>query len=134
LFDPASFVRVAIIAVIYAGIEYRYVNRYEREWTRTAEGFNEKPVFWVITPYHFYFLLPLFVVVSYSSSITAWAGNALFLAVLEDAVYFVWRGRGVDKRDWTTTLVGSFRVGPMEVPAWWPLDLIVAVALYWLRF
>jgi hypothetical protein len=134
LFDPASFVRVTIIAVIYAGIEYRYVNRYEREWTRTAEGFNEKPVFWVITPYHFYLLLPLFVVVSYSSSITAWAGNALFLAVLEDAVYFVWRGRGVDKRDWTTTLVGSFRVGPIEVPAWWPLDLIVAVALYWLRF
>jgi hypothetical protein len=133
LFDPASFVRVAIFGVIYAGIEYRYVNRYESEWTRTAEGFNEKPVFWVITPYHFYLLLPLFIVVSYSPSITAWAGNAFFLAVFEDAVYFLWRGKAVNKRDWTTTLVGSVRVGPMEVPAWWPLDLIVAVGFYWLH-
>jgi hypothetical protein len=133
LFDPGSFIRVAVFGVVYAGIEYRYVNRYEREWTRTAEGFNEKPVFWVISPYHLYLLLPLFVIASYSPSLTAWAGNAFFLAVLEDVVYFVWRGSPVSKKDWTTTLMGSFRIGSMEVPVWWPLDILVAVALYLVR-
>jgi hypothetical protein len=131
LFDPGSFVRVAIFGAIYAGIEYRYVNRYEKEWTRTAEGFNEKALFWVISPYHFFLLLPLFVVASYSQSITAWAGNTFFLAVLEDAVYFVWRGRPVSKSDWTTTLMGSFRLGSVEIPVWWPLDILVAALLFW---
>jgi hypothetical protein len=133
LFDPVSFVRVSIFAVIYAGIEYRYVNRREAEWTKKAEGFNEKPVFWVISPYHLYLLLPLFLLVSYSQSITAWAGNVLFLAVLEDATYFVWRGSPVTEKDWTTTLMGSFRVGPLEVPAWWPLGISFAAVLFWLR-
>jgi hypothetical protein len=133
LFDPGSFIRVAVFGVVYAGIEYRYVNRYEREWTRTAEGFNEKPVFWVISPYHLYLLLPLFVIASYSPSLTAWAGNAFFLAVLEDVVYFVWRGTPVSNKDWTTTLMGSFRIGSAEVPVWWPLDILVAVALYLVR-
>jgi hypothetical protein len=131
LLDPASFIRVVVFGAIYAGIEYRYVNRYEREWTKTAEGFSEKPVFWMISPYHLYLLLPLFIVASYSPHLSAWAGNTVFLAVLEDAVYFVWRGRGVSRADWTTTLMGSFRVGSLEVPIWWPLDIFVAAALYW---
>lgn len=132
MFDPRSFIRVVAFGIVYGGIEYRYVNRYEREWTKTAEGFAEKPVFWVITPYHLYLLLPLFIIASYSPSLTAWIGNALFLAVLEDAVYFVWRGRGVSKKDWTTTLMGSFKVGPMEIPLWWPLDALGAVVLFWI--
>lgn len=134
MFDPGSFVRVVAFGVVYAGIEYRYVNRYEREWTKTAEGFSEKPLFWVISPYHLYLLLPLFVVASFSASITAWAGNVFFLAVLEDIVYFLWRGSPVSRNDWTTTLMGSFRVGKMEIPLWWPLDIAVAVALFWIRF
>lgn len=132
MFDPGSFVRVVVFGIIYAGIEYRYVNRYEAEWTKSAPGFKEKPVFWVISPYHFYLLLPLFVAASYSPSLTAWAGNAFFLAVIEDAVYFIWKRRPVAKEDWTTTLMGSFRVGPIEVPIWWPLDTLVAAALFWL--
>lgn len=132
MFDPASFARVVVFGVVYAGIEYRYVNRYERDWTRTQAEFSEKPVFWVISPYHFYLLLPLFLVASFSWSISAWAGNAFALAVLEDVVYFVWRGKGVQKGDWTTTLFGSFRVAGAEIPAWWPLDLAVAAALFWL--
>ena len=132
MFDPGSFVRVAIFAVVYAGIEYRYVNRREQDWTKTMEDFDEKPVFWVISPYHFYLLLPLFVAVSYSPSFTAWAGNVFFLAALEDAVYFIWRGKRVTKEDWTTTLMGSFRVGSVVVPTWWPVDMLVAAVLFWI--
>jgi len=130
LFDPASLVRVVAFGIIYAGIEYRYVNRYEKEWTTTAGGLPEKPVFWVITPYHLYLLLPLFIVVSYSPSITAWAGNTFVLAVLEDIVYFVWRRKWVSKMDWTTTLFGSFTVGRLVTPVWWPLDVFVAGVLF----
>ena len=132
MFDPASFVRVVIFGIVYAGIEYRYVNRHEAQWTKSTEGFNEKPVFWVISPYHFYLLLPLFIVVSYAPSLTAWAGNALFLAVVEDAAYFIWRRRPVTKGDWTTTLMGSIRVGAVELPVWWPLDVLGAAVLFWL--
>ena len=131
MFDPASFVRVVAFSLIYAGIEYRYVNRFERPWTKSQEEFLEKPVFWVISPYHLYLLLPLFIVVSYSPSISAWAGNVFFLAVLEDMAYFAWRGTAVSRADWTTTLFGSFRVGGFEVPVWWPLDLAFAAALFW---
>ena len=128
MFDLASFVRVVAFSIIYAGIEFRYVNRREEGWT--AGGLPEKPVFWAITPYHLYLLLPLFVIASFDWSITAWAGNAFLLAVLEDMVYFAWRGRAVTKQDWTTTLMGSFRVGGAVIPVWWPLDIAVAGALY----
>ena len=134
MFDPAAFIRVVAFGIVYAGIEYRYVNRYERDWTKTAEGFVEKPVFWEISPYHLYLLLPLFVIVSYSTSLTAWAGNTFFLAVIEDIVYFIWRWSPVSKKDWTSTLMGSFRLGKMEIPAWWPIDLTVAAALFLLPF
>jgi len=131
LFDPGSFLRVAVFGVIYAGIEYRYINRYEREFPTTAEGVSEKAVFWVITPYHLFLLLPLFVAVSFILPITAWAGNTFFLAVLEDIVYFAWRGKSVTADDWTTTLFGSFSVGRFVIPVWWPLDILVAAALFW---
>lgn len=130
MFDLASFVRVVAFGIIYAGIEYRYVNGFERDWPKTPEGVTEKPVFWVITPYHLFFLLPLFILVSFSPSISAWAGNTFVLAVLEDIVYFAWRRRAVTKEDWTTTLFGSFRIGGTVIPVWWPLDLIVAGILY----
>lgn len=130
MFDPASFIRVLVFGAFYAGIEYRYVNRYERGSDRLGDGFMEKPVFWVITPYHLYLLLPLFVTVSFTLPITAWAGNAFFLAVLEDVVYFAWRGRFVSKGDWTTTLFGSMKVGRYEIPLWWPLDGAIAGVLY----
>ncbi len=130
MFDPQSFGRVVVFAVIYAGIEYRYVNRYEREYTKTAEGFVEKPVLGVFAPYHVYLLLPLFALVSFVLPFTAWVGNGLVLAVLEDMAYFVWRRRGVSKGEWTTTIIGSFKVGGVEVPTWWPLDLLLAGALY----
>lgn len=131
MFDPASFLRVIAFGVIYAGIEYRYVNRHESEWTRTAPGFGEKAVFWVISPYHLYLLLPLFIVVSFAFPVTAWAGNVFALAVLEDVAYFVWRGRGVAEGEWTTTLLGGFRFGRFVIPLWWPLDIILAGALFW---
>jgi hypothetical protein len=130
LFDAQSFLRVLAFAIVFAGIEYRYVNRYEREWTKTAEGFTEKPVFWVISPYHAYLLLPLFIVASYTLPITAWAGNTFLLAVAEDIAYFGWRGKAVVEGEWTTTLFGSFRVGGFVVPTWWPLDLLIAAGLY----
>lgn len=132
MFDPASFLRVVVFGVIYAGIEYRYVNRYGEERTKTAEGLPEKPVFWEISPYHLYLLFPLFVAVSFSFSITAWAGNGLVLAVLEDVAYFVWRGKAVRAGEWTTRLFGSFRVGDFVIPVWWPVDILLAVALFWI--
>ena len=130
MFDLASFARIVAFAIIFAGIEYRYVNRSEAEWTGKVEGFHEKPLFWVITPYHAYLLLPLFIAVSYTLPITAWAGNTFVLAVFEDVAYFWWRGRAVAKGEWTTTLFGSFRVGKLVIPVWWPLDLMVAAGLY----
>ncbi len=132
MFDPASFLRVVAFGIIYAGIEYRYVNRHEREWTKTTEGFVEKPVLWVITPYHLYLLLPLFVAASFAIPVSAWAGNVFVLAVLEDVAYFVWRGRSAVKGEWTTTLFGSVKVGRFEIPFWWPLDILVAGLLYWI--
>jgi hypothetical protein len=134
LLDPASFVRVIAFGIVYAGIEYRYVNRYEREWTRTAEGFVEKPVFWVIMPYHLYLLLPLFMIASFALPLTAWFGNAVFLAVFEDMAYFVWRGKMVVKGDWTTTIAGSVRAGGYEIPIWWPVDILVAAVLFAVPF
>ena len=130
MFDAASFLRVVAFAVIYAGIEYRYVNRYERDYTKTAEGFVEKPVFGVFAPYHVYLLLPLFALVSFVPSFFTWVGNGLVLAVLEDMAYFVWRGKRVANGEWTTTIIGSFSVGGFEVPIWWPLDILVAAAFY----
>lgn len=132
MFDAVSFVRVLAFAIIFAGIEYRYVNRREEDWTKTTQSFNEKPVFWVISPYHAFLLLPLFIVASFSWSITAWAGNTFFLAVAEDVAYFVWKGKPVAKGEWTTTLFGSLNIGKYVIPVWWPLDLLVAVFLYWL--
>ncbi len=130
MFDAASFLRVVAFAAIYAGIEYRYVNRYERDYTKSAEGFVEKPVFGVFAPYHVYLLLPLFALVSFAPSFFTWVANGLVLAVLEDVAYFVWRGKRVAKGEWTTRIIGSFSVGRLEVPVWWPLDLLAAAALY----
>jgi hypothetical protein len=130
LFEAASFLRVVVFAVIYAGIEYRYVNRYERDYTRTAEGFVEKPALFVFAPYHVYFLVPLFALVSFDWPFTTWVANGLVLAVLEDEAYFAWRGRRVAKGEWTTTIMGSFGVAGFEVPAWWPVDILVAAVLY----
>ena len=134
MFDPASFVRVAAFSVIFAGIEYRYINRREEEWPRTKDGFFEKPAFWVISPYQAYLLLPLFMVVSFAPPVSAWAGNTFLTALLEDAAYFVWRGKGVQKSDWTTTLFGSFKLGDLLVPTWWPLAGLLVAALYFLPF
>ncbi|QQG48056.1 MAG: hypothetical protein HY247_04635 [archaeon] len=134
MFDPVSFVRILAFAVVYAGVEYRYVNRSEAEWTKKVKEFPEKPVFWVIAPYHLYLLLPLFVIVSFTSSITAWAGNTFLLAVFEDIAYFGWRGRSVIEGEWTTTLFGSFRIGRWIVPIWWPLDAMIAAGLYFAPF
>ncbi len=119
-----------VFGIIYAGIEYRYINRREEGWTPPAHGFPEKPSFWVITPYHAFFLLPLFVVSAFTLPITAWAGNTFVLAVIEDVAYFVWRGSGVAKGEWTTTLFGSFSIGRTVIPTWWPIDTLIAAALF----
>lgn len=134
MLDLGSFVRIVAFAAVYAGIEFRYVNRYEKEWTKTADGFVEKYLFWVISPYHAFFLLPLFIVVAFALPISAWAGNTFLLAVLEDMAYFGWRGKAVARGEWTTKLFGSFGLGRIVIPVWWPLDTAVAAALYLLPF
>jgi hypothetical protein len=130
LFELVSFVRSVAFAIVYAGIEYRYVNRSEAEWTKKVEGFYEKPAFWAISPYQVYLLLPLFIVAAYTLPITAWAGNTLLIAVAEDIAYFAWRGRSVMAGEWTTTLFGSFRIGRYLIPTWWPLETLVILAFY----
>jgi hypothetical protein len=130
LFDFASFVRVSAFALIYGGIEYRYVNRFEADWTREIEGFFEKPVFGVFTPYHVFLLLPLFVSVAFVLPITAWAGNCFLVGLVEDIAYFGWRGKWVVKDEWTTKILGSFGWGRLVVPAWWPLSFVLLVFLY----
>ena len=134
MFDPASFIRVVAFAIVFAGIEYRYVNRREVGFDRSTGVHDEKALFWVISPYHLFFVLPLFIVASFTFSIGAWAGNTFALAVLEDVAYFVWRGTGVAEGEWTTRLFGSFNVGKVVVPVWWPLDSLVALALFALPF
>ncbi len=134
MFDPASFVRVAAFAVVFAAIEYRYINSQESHGNGSTSLVQEKPVFWVIAPYHLYLLLPLFVVVSFAWPLTAWAGNAFVLAVLEDVAYFVWRGSPVGPGEWTTTLFGALKLGKLVVPVWWPLDALVAAVLFWAPF
>ena len=130
MFEPISFVRVVLAAIIYGGIEYRYINRKEAEWTKKVEGFMEKPAFGKYSPYQVFFLLPLFVVISYTQSVTAWAGNVFLLAFLEDLAYFGWRGEMVKNGEWTTQLFGSFKVGSVVIPVWWPIDLMITLSLY----
>ena len=130
MFEPASFVRVIVFGIVYAGIEYRYVNRREADWTKKAEGFLEKPVFWVISPYHLYLLLPLFISVAFALPLTAWVANTFLLAVVEDVAYFAWRGKPVMPGEWTTKLFGSFRLGRFVIPVWWLPELLVVLALY----
>ncbi len=134
MFDPASFIRAAVFAIIFAGIEYRYINRREADWTKKVEGFFEKPAFWVISPYQAYLLLPLFITAAFTLPVTAWAANTFLVAVLEDIAYFGWRGKAVMPGEWTTTLFGSFRLGRFVIPTWWPLDLLIAAGLYLLPF
>ena len=134
MFDLASFIRVSVFAIIYGGIEYRYVNRSEDEWTKNIEGFIEKPVFGVFTPYHVFLLLPLFVSVSFVLPITAWAGNCFLVGLVEDVAYFVWRGKWVMKGEWTTKILGSFGVGDVVVPSWWPLSIVLVILIYLVPF
>lgn len=134
MIDFISFVRTSVFALIYGGIEYRYVNRGEAEWTKGVEGFFEKPVFGVFTPYHVFLLLPLFVSVAFALPITAWAGNSFLAAIVEDVAYFGWRGRWVVKDEWTTKILGSFGVGDVVVPAWWPLSVVLVAVLYLIPF
>ncbi|MDV3278509.1 MAG: hypothetical protein LYZ69_08625 [Nitrososphaerales archaeon] len=130
MFEPFSFLRSVAFAVLFAGIEYRYVNRREEEWTRKVESFYEKAAFWIISPYQAYLLLPTFVVVAFALPVSAWAGNTFLVAVAEDMAYFAWRGSRVVKGEWTTMLFGSFTVNGHEVSVWWPLGLLIAAALY----
>jgi hypothetical protein len=134
LFDLVSFARSLAFAIVFAGIEYRYINRAEAEWTKGIEGFFEKPAFWVISPYQAYLLLPLFIIAGFSFSVTAWAANTFLIAVVEDMAYFGWRKKMVMTGEWTTTLFGSFRLGRYVIPTWWPLDLLIAAGLYLLPF
>ena len=130
MLDPASLARILVFAVIYAGIEYKYINRSESEWVNGEEVYREKFLFWVVRPYHLYLLLPLFIVVSFSTSVTAWAGNTFLLAVVEDVAYFGWRGKGVRKGEWTTKWFGALNIGRTAVPIWWPVDTLVAAPLF----
>jgi hypothetical protein len=134
LLDFSSFVRSFAFAVIYAGIEYRYVNRREEKWTGEVQGFFEKPAVWVISPYQLYLLLPLFVVAGFATSLTSWIGNVFLIAIVEDAAYFAWRGRMVMPGEWTTTLFGSYKVGRFAIPVWWAQDLLIVAVAYALPF
>ncbi len=134
MLDPVSFVRAFAFAVFYAGIEFRYVNRRDEEWTKTMEGFFERPAFWKVSPYQAFMLFPVFVIVGSALPVTAWAGNTMMIMVVEDIAYFTWRRRGVEVGEWTTTLFGSFRAGRFVVPNWWGPAIAVAVALYLIPF
>jgi hypothetical protein len=126
--------RSAAFAVIYGGIEYRYINNREEGWTTDGWNFKEKPVFRQFTPYHVFLLLPLFIAVGFSMPLTAWIGDALLIALVEDFSYFAWRGRWVEKGEWTTMLYGSVSIGRKAIPLWWPAFLVVVSLLYLVPF
>ncbi|MBI3859742.1 MAG: hypothetical protein HY296_05850 [Thaumarchaeota archaeon] len=129
-----SLARSLAFAIIYGGIEYRYINRNEAGWTKEVEGFYEKPAFWKISPYQTYLLLPLFIAVGFTLPVSAWAANTFLIAVLEDAAYFGFRGRWVMPGEWTTTLFSSVTVRGVVIPLWWPLDLLIVGAFYAVPF
>lgn len=130
MLELLSFVRSVGFAILFSGIEYRYVNRREAAWTYKIEGFQEKPAFWLISPYQAYLLLPAFVVVALAPSISAWAANTFLIAMLEDLAYFVFRGSWVRAGEWTTNLFGSFSLSGKVIPVWWPLSIALSVACY----
>lgn len=134
LFDPVSFLRVVVFAAVFAGIEFRYINRREVGLDTKTGGLGEKPVMGLFLPYHLYFLLPLFIVASFSLPVTAWAGNTFAVALLEDVSYFVWRGRWVSRGEWTTRHFGSLSPAGLTVPVWWILDALIVAFLYLLPF
>ncbi len=130
MLDTAALARILAFAVIYAGVEFRYINRSEADWADGKEVYREKFIFWVVRPYHLYLLLPMFIAVSYSPSLTAWAGNTFLMAVAEDMAYFAWRGKGVRSGEWTTRWFGEVKVRGLVLPLWWPVDALVAVAFF----
>ncbi len=130
MIELISLLRSFVFAVIFGGMEYRYVNRREARWTYELDGFYEKPAFWIISPYHVYFLLPAFLVIAFAPSVSAWAANTFLVAALEDVAYFLWRGEWVKSGEWTTLLFGSFSVAGRAVPIWWPLALGLSAACY----
>jgi hypothetical protein len=119
-----------LFSIIYGGIEYKYVNREEAAWTKTIPGFNEKPLWKEYTPYHILLLLPLFAVVSFTFSISAWTANVFLAALSEDIFYFVWRRKWVRKGEWTTRHYGAFTIGDYAFPFWWFLTGIIVTSLY----
>lgn len=134
MFELWSLIRSLAFAVVYGGIEYRYINRNEAAWTKDVKDFYEKPAFWKVSPYQAYLLLPLFISVAFVMPVTAWAANTYLIAVAEDIAYFVWRGKMVMPGEWTTTLFSSVTIRGFVIPLWWPLDLLIILALYALPF
>ena len=130
MLEPLSLVRSVGFAVLFAGVEYRYINRREASGKDGLDQLGERPAFWVITPYHAYFLLPVFILVALAPLVTAWAANTFLIALLEDVAYFTWRGKWVQSGEWTTLMFGSFRVSRVTIPTWWPLALAISVSLY----
>ena len=122
--------RSVLFAVLFAGIEYRYINRKEVGWKDGLDQEGERPAFWVISPYQLYLLFPIFIVVGFSASVSAWVANTFAIALLEDVAYFVWRRAWVKRGEWTTLMFGSFEVAGKAVPAWWPLALTISLACY----
>lgn len=130
MLETQSLIRVIVFSFIYAGIEYRYINRREEEWTGKIEGFYEKSIIWKFSPYHIFLLFPLFITVSFAQPISAWAGNVFLVALVEDLSYFIWRGRFVKRGEWTTQILGSIDFGKYALPLWWPLALIICLLLF----
>lgn len=130
MLDILSFVRSLVFAVIYAGIEYRYVNGREAGSSPGSYEFFEKPILGAFAPYHVFLLFPLFITSAFALPLTAWAGNFFLLVVGEDMAYFGWRQSPVTKGEWTTRFIGSFNVGGMAVPVWWPLAVVFVALLY----
>jgi hypothetical protein len=88
----------------------------------------------VFTPYHVFLLFPLFVAVAFALPLTAWVGNFFLLGLGEDVAYFGWRKKRVMKGEWTTSILGSFSIGDVVVPVWYPLSLALILLMYLLPF
>jgi hypothetical protein len=130
LLELLSFIRSVSFAILFAGIEYRYVNRREVTWKDGVDQEGEKPAFWLISPYQAFLVFPAFVVVALAPSISAWAANTFLIALVEDVAYFLFRGSWVRAGEWTTNLFGSFSVAGRVIPVWWPLSLVMSAVCY----
>jgi len=109
--------------------------------------FQQKPIFLNIYPYHLYFVLPTFFVVSFIlghdprlfkcfrlGSVLRTSANMwvllLSIMVLEDMLYFLVAGHAIRAQNWTCSHLGCSNFGFTEIPNWYFGAFLLALCVW----